>query len=625
MDKQKHLSKETNVTYLEPALWKNITEAETEEEFCQSWLGLQCRIISGTSGGIVVLGEPEKGPYAPVAAWPQGLRGRKHFTKIIEEVLKQRKGVVLKNSKEGDFDLSSSDENFHIAYPIKVDDTLHGVTALEISSRTNEQMQSAMRQLQWGTAWIENWRLRKQAEPDAVARQRLMDVLELAAITLQEKKFKSAAMAFVTELATRLGCDRVSIGFIKGENSHVVALSHSAQFGKQMNLIRSIGNAMDESLDQHSGLMYPTADEKAYHVLRAHSELARQHGANHILTIPFLDESYNGFGALTLERSGESFFSEETLDLCDALAAIIAPILEEKRKNDRPLLIKIKDSAHEQIKKLLEPEHALAKVVAGAVIFLFLFFVFAKGDYRVTAETVMEGAIQRSITAPFEGYLFEANFRAGEIVKKEQILASLDSRDLRLERYKWVSERQQYILEYRKAMAEGETASTKILQAQIDQADAQLKLLEEQISRANIAAPFDGLIVTGDLSQSLGSPVERGQVLFEVAPLDAYRVVIEVDEKDISQIAMHQKGELVLNALPDVTFPFTVNKVTPVSTANEGRNFFRAEGSLDENSPRLRPGMQGIGKVTIERRRLIWIWTHEIFDWLRLKIWSWMP
>ena len=65
--------------------------------------------------------------------------------------------------------------------------------------------------------------------------------------------------------------------------------------------------------------------------------------------------------------------------------------------------------------------------------------------------------------------------------------------------------------------------------AQIEQAEAQLALVEEQLSRARLVAPFDGFIVVGDLSQSLGSPVERGDVLFEVAPLDGFRVVLEVD------------------------------------------------------------------------------------------------
>jgi hypothetical protein len=45
--------------------------------------------------------------------------------------------------------------------------------------------------------------------------------------------------------------------------------------------------------------------------------------------------------------------------------------------------------------------------------------------------------------------------------------------------------------------------------------------VEEHLERAQLRAPFESLIVSGDLSQSIGAPVERGKVLFEVAPLEA--------------------------------------------------------------------------------------------------------
>ena len=39
----------------------------------------------------------------------------------------------------------------------------------------------------------------------------------------------------------------------------------------------------------------------------------------------------------------------------------------------------------------------------------------------------------------------------------------------------------------------------------------------------------------------------------------------------------------------------------------------------------LRPGMEGVGKVSVGERKLIWIFTHSLFDWFRLWSWKWMP
>jgi multidrug resistance efflux pump len=201
----------------------------------------------------------------------------------------------------------------------------------------------------------------------------------------------------------------------------------------------------------------------------------------------------------------------------------------------------------------------------------------------------------------------------------------LDDRDLKLERLKWLTEKQQYARQYDEALAKHDRADIHILRAKIDQAVAQISLLDEQLARCRITSPFDGVIMSGDLSQSLGAPVERGDVLFEVAPMDAYRVIAEVDERDINDIVVGQKSDLVLPSMPGKAFHFVVEKITPVSIAKEGRNYFRVEGRLEQSSPNLRPGMEGIGKITVDRRKLIWVWTHEAVNWLRLQLWRWWP
>ena len=68
-----------------------------------------------------------------------------------------------------------------------------------------------------------------------------------------------------------------------------------------------------------------------------------------------------------------------------------------------------------------------------------------------------------------------------------------------------------------------------------------------------------------------------------------------------------------------------VERVTPLATTADGRNYFRVEAALEEQVDALRPGMEGIAKVDVGRRRLLWIWTHEMIDWLRLWAWSFLP
>ena len=127
--------------------------------------------------------------------------------------------------------------------------------------------------------------------------------------------------------------------------------------------------------------------------------------------------------------------------------------------------------------------------------------------------------------------------RAGDIVQQGDLLFSLDDRDLRLERLKWASQKLQSKREYSEAVAKYDRARAKILSAQMEQAEAEIALLDEEIKRTRVTAPFDSFVVTGDLSQALGSPVERGDIMFELAPLNSYRVILEVDERgDVEKV-----------------------------------------------------------------------------------------
>ena len=188
------------------------------------------------------------------------------------------------------------------------------------------------------------------------------------------------------------------------------------------------------------------------------------------------------------------------------------------------------------------------------------------------------------------------------------------------------SEREQLQRRYQVAQAQADRAAMGVLAAQMNQAEAQLSLVEERLARATVVAPYDGVVVSGDLSQQIGSPVETGRLLFEVAPLQGYRVMLEVDDRDIARLATGQGGEIVLSGMPGRQLPITVQRITPVATQRDGLNLFAVEAAIEGGAPPgLRPGMEGVGKIVAGERSILWVWTHRLTDWLRLSLWRWLP
>jgi RND family efflux transporter MFP subunit len=598
-----------------------LTGARDPAKFAGFWLGLQSRLLGpGVIRGVVVLGAPDTGPFAPVAVWPEGTLGSPWLVAGIEGAI-EKKAPAVNAGKRAPIDGDPKRKLDIISIPLLVDEQIYGAVSFELEHRTPAGIKTVINQLRWGAAWLEVLARRGKY----TAGDRLSTVLELIATGLHHERFQAAATAVVTEIAGILHCERVSIGFQRGRHCQVRALSYSASFVRKANVIRAVEAAMDEAIDQQATVVYPASEEGPVQLTRSHAALNKAHGAGAICTVPLADGE-RILGAICLERSDDEPFDERTVRLCEHIGALLGPLLEVKRKDDRWLIQKAGDSLREYAKKLTGPRHSVLKLISYSLLFLLAFFTFVNGDYRVTADARLEGVVQRALAAPLSGYIVEANVRAGDIVKAGDALFSLDDRELRLERLKWGSQRLQYESELKQAMAERDRAQANILSAQVQQAEAQIALIEAQLERVKVTAPFDGIVVSGDLSQSLGIPVERGDVLFELAPLAEYRVILEVNERDIGVVRVGQTGLLALTGLPGEKLPIIVNKVTPVATAEEGQNFFRVEAGLDETeSARLRPGMEGVGKVKIDERKLIWIWTYKIVYWFRMFFWSWWP
>ena len=114
-------------------------------------------------------------------------------------------------------------------------------------------------------------------------------------------------------------------------------------------------------------------------------------------------------------------------------------------------------------------------------------------------------------------------------------------------------------------------------------------------------------------------------MLFQIAPLHDWRVVLRVPESQIADVAPDQTGSVLVSALPELPLPFTVRRVVPVAEARDGKMQFVVDASLDGTTPRLRPGMEGVGQIDTGRARLVWIWFRSLLHWLRLESWAWLP
>ena len=459
---------------------------------------------------------------------------------------------------------------------------------------------------------------RKPATPILAAR-----VLQFQATVLSHDTFDEAAAAFATEIAAILNFERAAIGFAENKRARVVATSHTAEFQAGSELFGLFSAAMDDALDQTSTVAFPASPEARPLINLAHAQLSRRYGGA-VCTVPLVARG-NTFGALTLARGDATPPSADDMALCEHLAVIVGPILELKRAAEASWHKRLDDTLRSGLRALFGPGRPRLKAGVAAGVAVLLGLTLVPVQYRVGAQARIDGAVQRALVAPADGFLRQVYARPGDAVKADQVLAELAQEDLQLEQRKWQSELTQHENAASSALARADRAQYVINQAKADEARAQLDLAERQLSRTRILAPFEGVVIKGDLTQSLGAPVRRGDVLLTIAPAKQYRLVVEADERDVSALQSGQHGYVALGAFSDRTIGFHIKTVTPVATTREGRNFFEVIAELEGagSMPGLRPGLQGVAKVDAGSAPLAWIWTHRLIGWLRLTLWSW--
>ena len=445
--------------------------------------------------------------------------------------------------------------------------------------------------------------------------------LQLVASILDQHSLQASLTALVGELHHKIRCDRVAFGLMNSGTLQVKAISQQANLDPQSGEVRLLQEAMQEACDQDAVITYPGSNADLHRV-SAHRTLHGNTAHRHLCSVPVC---YQGetIGVLLFEKTSEQTWTVALLAIMRQLAQLSAPLIALRRDTEQSLPELLKLHAQRSLAKLLGPHYLRVKSATLATALVLLIAVFLPVTHRITAEAELAPIERRVITAPMVGYIDSVLVGTGDLVAAGQTLLRLDTSDLDLQKVRWQNRILGIQAEFRSAMAEHDRKDMAIAQAQLEQARAQVALVQQQIDRAELRAPTDGVVVSGDLSQSTGAPVERGTQLLELAPTDGYKVHLLVDEVDISYVAIDQTGQLALTADPGNPLAFQIVAIHPIANSNDGKNRFQVEAKFDQNGRTLRPGQTGVGRLNVGQASLLWTWTHRFTQWFRQRWWEW--
>jgi HlyD family secretion protein len=147
-------------------------------------------------------------------------------------------------------------------------------------------------------------------------------------------------------------------------------------------------------------------------------------------------------------------------------------------------------------------------------------------------------------------------------------------------------------------------------QASAKQSAANLAKQSDQSSKSKVVSPQDGVIT--QLKKEKGERAVPGMMtspeatIMTIADLSVIEAELKVDETDIVNLALGDKTNIKVDALPDSVFEGDVTEIgnSPIttSTTTQEAKDFKVIVTLKNPSSKLRPGMSCTGDITTQTK-----------------------
>lgn len=565
--------------------------AQAEGKSQRPFLQLLQKLMTARTVALI----PQQGEELLVgAAWP-GL-------KKLREAFDPVKAMALPAPALGQ-------DGYTLVVPLYRENQHTGWLATQLSVPNARDLQAFVVLLQGVAGYIAYHDQRTATEKLHGVLERTSAFLDLFRRVGSELDFNLACRQGLDALCADIGCTRATLGLKRRRTLRTIAISGTTQIDPKSLHHQPYEAAMREALLGKEPIDF-TASTPRTDMTAAHEILKEKTGAARLLTLPLPHSR----GALVLEWTKPP---DATSELVSKAAAPFIPALFALLDRARPNPVFF---AVHRFWVRATANRRRAIIIAASLLTLLLVFPF---HYRISTDCRIAPSVKRVIAAPFDGQLKKSFVRPGDTVKEGDPLGEMDNRELKLKEAELVASQERATKQRDRAMSGAEKgegadfAAAQVANFEAQSIGQELELVRRRLEMLSVKAPISGVVVSGDLRRAEGLPVPRGQIMWEIAPLDALIVEIDVPDREVSRVANDQPVYIKLEAFGGGRWESKVQRIHPQSEQRDGSNVFIAEADIStQQTANLRPGMRGRAIIESHRRPLIWILAHKFWDWL---------
>ena len=279
------------------------------------------------------------------------------------------------------------------------------------------------------------------------------------------------------------------------------------------------------------------------------------------------------------------------------------------------------------------------RVLIAAAIFAFLSFWPA--DFEVEVNGRIESSNQRKVFAAENGTVEDVLFVNEATVTRGQPLLTMSNPDMDLERQQVLGDIETTTARLASVRAlrltGGDAKSSgeeQLAMKQLENLQKQLQLIELQSAALQITAPFDGIVFLRNPQQELtGRPVQRGQLLFEVIPIDdTWRLDLKIPDHLVVYVndaidsgEEHPAIRYRIKAAPDQDWATNLTTVDNAVQLVDGQLVCHGTAELQSTTDQLlRPGTSVFARISCGRRSLCFVWFREVIEFWQQVRFAWL-
>ena len=492
-----------------------------------------------------------------------------------------------------------------VVVPAKFDNTVAFVTLIQ-SPSTAQQKSITLALAQLSVQFLSEQQQRRRIGELNRQVELTAATLELTLNAKDAQGLTAACQRIANDLQAHWKCDQVIVGLNRiRKNCKLIAVSKTPVLDRnsEANIFRKA--VLDESVGREQLGSWPPLPGIDPHQLVAHKQLARRDSL--VISVPLRTRDNKVIGALAMIGRRDMVAIPNIQHAVGAVGQPIAETLETVRVHQGGTI-------RRSLRWIGKHEHRYKRLLAMASIALMFAAMFIPWTYTIRCQSLLEPVERRFCVAPQDGLIESTLAEPGQIVSANDLLAKMDGREIRWELAGVVADQARVSKQRDTFLASQETAEALMANLEMERLANQRRLLEFRESNLMMNSPIDGVVLSGSLDRRENYPVNKGQVLYEVAPINELRLEVGIPADEISQVRVGDKIEMFVEGLGTEAFVGQIERIRPRAEIRDQEHVFIAETVIENSAKQLRPGMRGVAKIKTREKRIGWILFHRAWE-----------